>query len=71
MNANFPPGSAGRLTGFNKVPQASLLAISLADFTTRNTENTFLSTKGTKIYLIRHAELKKTIFHPVNPVHPC
>ena len=27
MNANMPPGSAGRLTGFNKVPQASLLAI--------------------------------------------
>jgi len=27
-NANFPPGSAGRLTGFNKVPQAFLLALS-------------------------------------------
>jgi len=27
MNANMPPGSAGRLTGFNKVPQASLLAL--------------------------------------------
>jgi len=81
MNTNFNPGSAGRLTGFNKVPQASCLRFRLlispqgaqgtqrkTFLTTKNTKSTKYKSTGNAIFIFFAIKLADDLITPTDVV---